>query len=107
MGLRLGFRSLSIFAQRRKPPRLRQLIRLIWQAGTVAWIGGGVLLIAAPSMASEPARHWIIVTLAIVFGFAALANAWAMRGPQLHTARQLSKSCPPDNQIPPGVPLAG
>ena len=63
-----------------EPPRLRTLIRAVWQAGTVAWIGGGVLLIAAPSMASEPARHWIIITLAAVFGFAALVNAWAMRG---------------------------
>ncbi|HZC97591.1 MAG TPA: hypothetical protein VE267_15970 [Bradyrhizobium sp.] len=63
-----------------EPPRLRTLIRLVWQAGTVAWIGGGVLLIAAPWMASESARHWIVVTLAIVFAFAALANAWAMRG---------------------------
>jgi hypothetical protein len=63
-----------------EPPRLRNLIRLVWQASTVAWIGGGVLLIAAPLMASEPARHWIIVTLACVFGFGALANAWAMRG---------------------------
>ena len=45
-----------------EPPRLRTLIRLVWQAGTVAWIGGGVLLIAAPWMASEPARHWIVVT---------------------------------------------
>jgi hypothetical protein len=63
-----------------EPPRLRTLIRFVWQAGTVAWIGGGVLLIAAPSMASEPARHWIIITLAAVFGFAALVNAWAMRG---------------------------
>ena len=63
-----------------EPPRLRTLIRLVWQAGTVAWIGGGVLLIAAPWMASEPARHWIVVTLAIVFAFSALANAWAMRG---------------------------
>jgi hypothetical protein len=63
-----------------QPESLRTLIRLVWQAGTVAWIGGGVLLIAAPSMASEPARHWIIFTLAAVFGFAALANAWALRG---------------------------
>src|SRR6195256_506792 len=63
-----------------EPPRLRTLIRLVWQAGTVAWIGGGVLLIAAPWMASEPARHWIIVTFAAVFAFAALANAWALRG---------------------------
>ena len=44
-----------------EPARLRTLIRLVWQAGTVAWIGGGVLLIAAPWMASEPARHWIVV----------------------------------------------
>lgn len=63
-----------------EPPRLRTLIRLVWQASTVAWIGGGVLLIAAPWMASEPARHWIVATLAWVFGFSALANAWATRG---------------------------
>ena len=62
-----------------EPPRLRTLIRLVWQAGTVAWIGGGVLLIAAPFMASEPARHWIVLTLVAVFGFAAFANAWATR----------------------------
>jgi hypothetical protein len=30
-----------------QPERLRTLIRLVWQAGTVAWIGGGVLLLAA------------------------------------------------------------
>jgi hypothetical protein len=63
-----------------EPPRLRTLIRLVWQAGTVAWIGGGVLLIAAPWMASEPARHWIVATLVGVFAFAALANALATRG---------------------------
>jgi hypothetical protein len=63
-----------------EPARLRTLIRLVWQAGTVAWIGGGVLLIAAPSMASEPARHWIVVTLACVFASGALGNAIATRG---------------------------
>lgn len=63
-----------------EPPRLRTLLRLVWQAGTVAWIGGGVLLIAAPLMASEPARHWIVVTMAGVFASGALANAWAKRG---------------------------
>jgi hypothetical protein len=46
----------------------------------VAWIGGGVLLIAASWTGSEAARHWIIVTFAVVFGFAALGNAWALRG---------------------------
>lgn len=70
-----------VFAHARiEPERLRTLIRLVWQASTVAWIGGGVLLLAAPWMASEPARHWIVITLACVFGFAAFANAWAMRG---------------------------
>jgi hypothetical protein len=63
-----------------EPAGLRTLIRLVWQAGTVAWIGGGVLLLAAPMMASEPARHWIVVTLACVFAFAALGNAFATRG---------------------------
>src|SRR5258706_16445626 len=63
-----------------EPPRLRTLIRLVWQAGTVAWIGGGVLLMAAPWMASEPARHWIVATTAAGFAFAAFWNAWALRG---------------------------
>ena len=63
-----------------EPPRLRTLIRLVWQASTVAWIGGGVLLIAAPWMDSAPARHWIVATMACVFGFSACANAWATRG---------------------------
>ncbi|PAY09428.1 MULTISPECIES: hypothetical protein [Bradyrhizobium] len=62
-----------------EPPRLRLLLRLVYQAGTVAWIGGGVLLIATPAMASDAARHWIVATLAVVFGFAALANAIATR----------------------------
>jgi hypothetical protein len=70
----------KVFARATIEPRgLRTLIRLVWQAGTVAWIGGGVLLLAAPWMASEPARQ-IVVTTACVFGFAAAANAWAMRG---------------------------
>jgi hypothetical protein len=62
------------------PPRARLLIRLVWQAGTIAWIGCGVLLAVAPSMASDMARHWIVGTLACVFAFAAFANAWATRG---------------------------
>jgi hypothetical protein len=53
-----------------EPRRLRTLFRLVWQIPTVAWIACGVLLIAAPSMASESARHWMIVTFACVFAFA-------------------------------------
>src|SRR6478672_10164912 len=63
-----------------QPESLRTLIRLVWQAGTVAWIGGAVLLIAAPSMGSESARHWIVVTIVAVYAFAAAANAWWSRG---------------------------
>ena len=63
-----------------EPARLRTLIHLVWHAGTVAWIGGGVLLLAAPWMESESARHLIIVTIACVFAFAAFANARATRG---------------------------
>ena len=50
-----------------EPARLLTLIRLVWQAGTVAWIGGGVLLIAAPWLGSDPARHWIVVTMSCRF----------------------------------------
>lgn len=62
-----------------EPPRLRTLLRIVWQAGTLAWIAGGVLLIAAPWMGSDAARHWIIVTSAVVFGAAAIGNALATR----------------------------
>ena len=71
----------KVFARARiEPERLRTLIRLVWQASTVAWIGGGVLLIAAPWMESVRARRWIVVTLVCVFGFSAVAIAWATRG---------------------------
>lgn len=63
-----------------EPARLRALIRAVWHAGTVAWIGGGVLLLAAPRMASDTARHVIVVVSAVVFASGALANAIALRG---------------------------
>ena len=63
-----------------QPESLRTLIRLVWQAGTVAWIGGAVLLIAAPSFGSESARHWVVATIVAVYAFAAVANAWWSRG---------------------------
>jgi hypothetical protein len=61
-----------------EPRRLRNLIRLCWQVGTVGWICGGVLLIAASSMAS--ARHWIVVTMVAMYGFGVIGNAWIFRG---------------------------
>jgi hypothetical protein len=63
-----------------EPPRMRLLLRLVWQAGTIAWIAGGLLLIAVPWMSSDIARHWIVATFAVVFGFAAIANLLVVRG---------------------------
>jgi hypothetical protein len=63
-----------------EPHRLRTLFRLVWQIPTVAWIAGGVLLIAAPGMASPVARHWIVGTLACLFAFSAIGNAVGTRG---------------------------
>jgi len=63
-----------------EPQRLRLLFRFVWQVPTVAWIAGGVLLIAAPSMASDAARHWIVVMLACLFAFSAIGNAVGTRG---------------------------
>ena len=36
-----------------QPTQVATLIRAVWQAGTVAWIAGGVLLLAAPGMGSD------------------------------------------------------
>ena len=58
-----------------EPQRLRTLFRLVWQIPTVAWIACGVLLIAAPSMASDVARHWMVAMFALVFAFSAFGNA--------------------------------
>jgi len=63
-----------------EPKRLRTLFRFVWQIPTVAWVAGGVLLIAAPSMASEAARHWIVLTVVSVFAFSAVGNAVGTRG---------------------------
>jgi hypothetical protein len=63
-----------------QPQSLRTLFRFVWQVPTAAWIIGGVLLIAAPTMASDAARHWIVVTLACLFAFSALGNAVGTRG---------------------------
>jgi hypothetical protein len=70
-----------VFARVRiEPERLKRLIRLVWHCSAVAWAGVAVLLIVAPWMGSQPARHWIVGTAAVIYGFGAIANAWAMRG---------------------------
>jgi hypothetical protein len=63
-----------------EPPRLRALIRVCWQIGTVGWICGGVLLMVTPSVASASARHWIVVTMCLMYGFGMVGNLWVLRG---------------------------
>lgn len=71
----------KVFAQARiEPDWVRRLLRWLFHAGAVAWIGAGVLLLAAPSMGSEAARMWIVAMAAATYGSAALGNAWVTRG---------------------------
>jgi hypothetical protein len=62
-----------------EPQGTRRLLRLIWQASTVDWIGLGILLIAAPGLGSELARDWVVAIAVVVYGYAALGNALATR----------------------------
>src|SRR5579871_5920552 len=73
--------ELQVFGKARiEPGRVRILLRMIWQASTIDWIGFGVLLIAAPAFGSESARRWIIAVAAVAYGYAAFGNAVASRG---------------------------
>lgn len=66
-----------VFARVRiEPERLRPLIRLVWHCSVVAWAAVAVLLIAAPATGSQTARDWIVGAAVVIFGFAAVANAW-------------------------------
>ena len=64
-----------------EPQRLRTLIRLVLAGRHRRLDLRRRALIAASSMASEPARHWIVVTMARVFAFGVLGNAWIFARP--------------------------
>lgn len=73
--------ELRVFARSHIEPRwTRRLLRMVWQASTIDWIGLGVLLIAAPAFGAEDARRWIIAVAGVVYGYAAVGNAVATRG---------------------------
>ena len=57
-----------------EPPRLRTLIRLVWQAGTDRVDRRRRSLDRRAFDGLEPARHWVVATLVAVFGFAAFAK---------------------------------
>jgi hypothetical protein len=74
--------ELRVFPNARiEPQRTRNLLRGVWQASTVDWIGIGVLLIAAPWLGSQVARQWIIAVAVVVYGYAAVGNALVTRRP--------------------------
>ena len=77
----------GIIAERRvfprlriEPERTRGLLRMVWQASTVDWIGIAVLLIATPALGSQAARQWVIAVAVVVYGYASIGNAIASRG---------------------------
>jgi len=71
----------KVFAKARIEPQWsRLLLRLVWHCGVVAWMAMGALLILVPTMDSAQARHSVIAASAVVFGAAAIGNAWAKRG---------------------------
>ena len=73
--------ELRVFPNARiEPRRMRVLLRGVWQASTVDWIGMGVLLIAAPALGSQAARQWVIAVAVVVYGYAAVGNAVVTRG---------------------------
>ena len=73
--------ELRVFASSHIEPRgTRRLLRMIWQASTIDWIGIGVLLIAAPALGSQDARRWVVAVAVVVYGYAAIGNFVATRG---------------------------
>ena len=73
--------ELRVFARAQIEPRgARRLLRMVWQASTVDWIGIGVLLIAVPMLDAETARPWIVALAVVVYGYAAVGNAIVTRG---------------------------
>jgi len=71
----------KVFSKARiEPAWAKRLIRLVWLSSSIAWAGGGVLLIGVPYFKSSDARYSIIAVLVLVYGSAAVGNAWATRG---------------------------
>src|SRR5258708_28481486 len=74
--------ELRVFPKSRIEPRRTQtLLRMVWQASTIDWIGIGVLLIAAPTLGSEGARRWVIAVAVAVYGYGGIGDAGGNRGP--------------------------
>lgn len=63
-----------------EPPYARQMARLGWQCGAVAWFVIGILLILAAGFESPDARRAVIVSSVIIYLAGAVGNAIATKG---------------------------
>lgn len=63
-----------------EPAYARQMARLGWQCGAVAWVAMGVLLIVAAGFESAEARHSVIVCSVVVYLAGSVGNAIATKG---------------------------
>lgn len=61
-------------------PPIRRLVPLLLHYSTVAWLVGGLALLAASRIASPGARLAIGALVGLSYIFAAAGNAWATRG---------------------------
>lgn len=62
------------------PPEQTVFVRATYQIGSVSWVAGGILLIAAANMRFSSARNWIVGMFAFVYGFPAIGNFMLSRG---------------------------
>lgn len=56
------------------PEEQLAFVRATHQLGAMGWLAGGVLLVAAGSMASQQARNWIVGVMTVMYGFPAVGN---------------------------------
>lgn len=63
-----------------EPAYARQMARLGWQCGAVAWVALGVLLIMAANFESADARRAVIATSVITYLAGAIGNAFTTKG---------------------------
>lgn len=63
-----------------EPPYAKQMARLGWQCGAVAWVAMGILLIVAAGFESPEARRSVIISSIVVYLTGAVGNAITTKG---------------------------
>lgn len=70
----------TIQAQAISPPETKNFIRACYQFGSLGWIVGGVLFVAAPFSPNSSAHMWTVFAFMPLFGFGSLVNLWFTKG---------------------------